>query len=496
MAQPKKTRDSIGFNDNQDPLLHSLVSRIKYLDLPKQELVVKAYSFANEKHEKQLVRSGDRYIHHLVNVAILLADARMDAEGIACALLQDTLLDTETTIDDINKAFTTEIGSLCHELNEVDEEVLGDKAFEAMDEASLQYNQTITISNDIRIVLIKLMKRLVNMRILGVMSPSRRLEISKDTLNVYVPIAHLLGLEKIRRELEDICFQTRHPFRYRALDNALKAVASTQKATLENLSSTIAENLKSEKLTFRIHPNERTPFGVYQQMLRRRRSFTDMSVEISICIVLKCNTNCYQVLGLLHSLFKPLPWTFKDYIAIPKANGYQSLHTTLQTSEARLKVQIRTEEMDSVANLGIVSKWISAYKGDEESRNYIANLQENARANDSNSAENSSQFRSKQHGNVIYINIPGVAERQKELSEELQKTFQLSASNQEELFKILLDIRKKNKISQKEVAKFIGSSAPRVGRVERGEDRCTIDWAKKYASAIGVELALCIDPPK
>jgi len=335
-----------------------------YIDADQVKEVYRAYLFGAEAHEGQTRQSGEPYIYHPLAVARILAEMRMDTKSIIAALLHDVIEDTETAKDRLANEFGEEVAELVDGVSK-----LTQVQFESRAEAQAENFRKMMLAmvQDIRVILIKLADRLHNMRTLGVMPPDKRRRISKETLEIYVPIAHRLGMNNIRVELEDLGFKSHYPMRYRILEQAVKKARGHRKEILEKIRTTIVERLSQEGMDIPVIGREKHLYSIYEKMRTKALTFSEVFDVYAFRIIADKPDTAYRILGFVHNIYKPVPGKFKDYIAIPKANGYQSIHTALfGPFGVPIEVQIRTEEMDTVANVGIASHWL--YKsGDEKS---------------------------------------------------------------------------------------------------------------------------------
>ncbi len=351
-----------------------------YLEPEQVQEVYQAYLIGAEAHEGQRRLSGEPYIYHPLAVARILAEMRLDHKTIAAAILHDVIEDTEIARDQLEELFGEEITALVDGVSK-----LTHIEFESKAQAQAENFRKMMLAmvQDIRVILIKLADRLHNMRTLGVMRPEKKRRIARETLEIYVPIATRLGLNRLRLELEDLGFAAYHPMRSRVLEEALGKARGNRSEIVQKIQSTIEERLRQEELTGEISGREKHLYSIYRKMQNKHLSFSDVTDVFAFRIVVDKVDSCYRVLGAIHNLYKPIPGKFKDYIAIPKANGYQSLHTALLTPYGfPIEVQIRTADMEKVAESGIASHWL--YKsGDhsggiahERAREWLKNLLE------------------------------------------------------------------------------------------------------------------------
>ena len=328
--------------------------------------VYDAYLFGAEAHAGQTRMSGEPYIYHPLAVARILAEMRMDHQSIIAALLHDVIEDTATAKEHLASKFGDDVAELVDGVSK-----LTQVKFESKKEAQAENFRKMILAmvKDIRVILIKLADRLHNMRTLGVMPPAKRRRIAKETLEIYVPIAHRLGMSKIRLELENLGFKSLHPMRARILESAIARARGNRREVLDKVRINIESRLQEEGMDVPVLGREKHLFSIYEKMRSKHLSFTEVFDVYAFRIIVDKPDTCYRVLGVVHNLYKPVPGKFKDYIAIPKANGYQSLHTVLFGPHGiAIEVQIRTEDMEKVANVGIAAHWL--YKTGDDAQRY------------------------------------------------------------------------------------------------------------------------------
>ena len=361
-------------------LRHLIETLESYLSGEQIESIMRAYEFGAEAHKGQTRKTGEPYITHPVAVAQELADMRLDAQAIEAAILHDVVEDTPASIGDIEEQFGTDVALLVDGVSKLDQIQFHSRA-EAQAESFRK--MMLAMIEDIRVILVKLADRLHNMQTLDAMPADKKARIARETLDIYAPIANRLGINRFKVELEDLGFRYLHPFRYRVLENALRRAKGSQRQIVKRISDEIGSSLLAEGIAADIVGREKHLYSIYKKMAEKKRTLSDVADVYGFRIVVDDVTACYQVLGLVHSLYKPMPGRFKDYIAIPRINGYQSLHTTLFGPKGLpLEVQIRTREMDRVAESGVASHW--QYKADEKSdatpqrraREWLSNLAE------------------------------------------------------------------------------------------------------------------------
>jgi guanosine-3',5'-bis(diphosphate) 3'-pyrophosphohydrolase len=341
-------------------LISDLCERLQgYLEPSQVADVYRAYLFGAEAHEGQRRRSGEPFIYHPVEVARTLAAMRLDAQTIMAALLHDVIEDTETAKEQIAKDFGKEVAELVDGVSKISQIHFQTKEEE---QAENFRKMLLAMGRDIRVILIKLADRLHNMRTLEALPRERQREIAGETLEIYAPIANRLGMRRWFHELEDLGFAYRHPMRHRVLEEAVRKRHGNRKAVVEKIERAIVRQLAQEGVAAEVTGREKNLYSIYKKMRQKALPFEQVYDVYGFRIVVDKVDTCYRVLGLIHNLYKPIPGRFKDYIAIPKANGYQSLHTVVfGPFGVSVEIQIRTEEMDRVAGVGVASHWL--YKG-------------------------------------------------------------------------------------------------------------------------------------
>ena len=337
----------------------------EYLEPAQVAEVYRAYLFGAEAHDGQERLTGEPYIYHPLEVARILAEMRMDYKSLVAAILHDVIEDTPTVKDHLAEEFGEEIAELVDGVSK-----LTHIQFESKAEAQAENfrKMILAMTRDLRVILVKLADRLHNMRTLGVMPPAKSRRIARETLDIYAPIANRLGMNSMRLELEDLGFAAMHPMRYRVLAEAVRKARGNRREIVGKIEETIKERLRQEGLAGRVIGREKHLYSLYQKMRGKGVSFADVMDVYAFRIIVDSVDTCYRVLGAVHNLYKPVPGRFKDYVAIPKANGYQSLHTVLFSPYGvPIEIQIRTEDMDRVAEAGIAAHWL--YKSHESGSN-------------------------------------------------------------------------------------------------------------------------------
>ncbi len=358
-----------------------LVSTLKtYLPDDSIDTVVRAYAFGNDAHAGQKRKSGEPYITHPVAVAQELAEMHLDVQAVTAALLHDVVEDTSASLEDIEDEFGHEVAQLVDGVSKLDQIRFRSRA-EAQAESFRK--MMMAMIEDIRVILVKLADRLHNMETLGAMPTDKKKRIARETLDIYAPIANRLGINSLKTRLEDLGFMHLHPFRYRVLEKTLKKSRGNQRQIVNRISSQLQKAMAEDGIEGDVYGREKHLYSIYKKMAEKKRSLSDVVDVYGFRIIVDDVNTCYQTLGLVHQMYKPMPGRFKDYIAIPRINGYQSLHTTLFGPKGLpLEVQIRTRQMNRVAESGVASHWI--YKADEKSdatpqrraREWLSNLAE------------------------------------------------------------------------------------------------------------------------
>ncbi len=339
-----------------------------YIKDPKnRELVKEAYDLAAKKHAGVFRRSGEAYIQHPIEVAYILAQLQAGPETLAAGLLHDTVEDTDLTIPEIEAQFGKDVAMIVDSLTKIQRMKLSHRTeedFEAEDHRKI----FLGMAKDIRVILVKLADRLHNLRTLQSLKPERQKALSKETLEVFTPIAHRLGIYKMQSEMEDLALKYLEPEKYQAILDKLNERESNRHQSLNNLKKRIADLVFEQNIPFRMESRIKSIYSIYRKMYLKQYNFDEIYDVLAIRIITHTVMQCYEILGIVHATFKPIPGRFKDYIAMPKPNMYQSLHTSIVSGDGNIyEVQIRTEEMDSVAEEGVAAHW--KYK---EGSNYNA----------------------------------------------------------------------------------------------------------------------------
>ncbi len=343
-----------------EALSHRLSS---YLEAPQINLVRRAYYYAEQAHDNQKRRSGEAYITHPLAVADILATMHMDHQSLMAAMLHDVIEDTGISKKAIAKQFGDAVADLVDgvsKLTQIEFESHAEKQAENFQKMAL------AMAKDLRVILVKLADRLHNMRTLGAMPSDKKRRIAKETLEIYAPIAHRLGMNDLRLELEDRGFYALYPLRATRLQAALKSARGNRKELVEQIQASLEKRLASENLTSIVIGREKHLFSIYEKMRTKKKFFKEIMDVYAFRIIVDSVDTCYRALGVVHNLYKPVAGEFEDYIAIPKANGYQSLHTVLVGMHGvPIEVQIRTKEMDEMANSGIAAHFLYKSSSDD-----------------------------------------------------------------------------------------------------------------------------------
>ncbi|WP_218354431.1 bifunctional GTP diphosphokinase/guanosine-3',5'-bis pyrophosphate 3'-pyrophosphohydrolase [Alteromonas lipotrueiana] len=335
-----------------------------YLSPERVHLVQEAFILAHEAHDGQMRSSGDPYITHPVAVAGILADMHLDHETLMAALLHDVIEDTHFSEKDLADAFGNTVAELVEGVSKLDK-----LAFSNKQEAQAENFRKMMMAmvQDIRVILIKLADRTHNMRTLGALRPDKRRRIARETLDIYAPIAHRLGIHDVKNELEDLGFQAMYPMRHRALKSAVKQARGNRKEIIDNIRLELDSRLAEYAISATVIGREKHLYSIYRKMLNKELMFNEVMDIYAFRIVVDSVDNCYRSLGAMHSLYKPIETRFKDYIAIPRTNGYQSLHTSLVGPHGiPVEVQIRTHAMDQMADKGVAAHWLYKEPSDSD----------------------------------------------------------------------------------------------------------------------------------
>ncbi|MFL6593385.1 MAG: RelA/SpoT family protein [Luteimonas sp.] len=354
-----------------------------YLPDEQQRLLRRAWSVGAAAHAGQTRRSGEPYITHPVAVAAVLAEQRVDVETLIAAILHDTLEDTPLARSTIAGEFGETVAELVDGVTKLDKLQFQDRQEAA---AESFRKMLLAMARDLRVILIKLADRLHNMRTLAAQTPEARSRIACETLEIYAPIAQRLGMNMIKAELQDLGFHALHPWRHAVMEKRIRTQPLLRREALSRIEAQVAQRLTKEGLQYRLISRIKSPWSIYSKMRSEGKSFDQVMDVFGFRIVVRSVAECYHALGVAHSVFKPLDGRFRDFIAIPKANGYQSLHTVLfGPYGSPIEVQIRTEEMDLIAERGIAAHWTYKHGGTTSSaqtraHSWITDLLESQRA--------------------------------------------------------------------------------------------------------------------
>lgn len=327
-----------------------------YMNADQVRDVYQAYLFGAQSHEGQFRQTGEPYIYHPIAVARILAEMHMDSKSICAAILHDVIEDTPATKEEVSEKFGEDVAELVDGVSKLTEFKFKNKK----EQQAINIQKVLmAMARDIRVILIKLADRLHNMRTLGVMRPEKRRRIANETLDIYVPLARRLGINTLRLELEDLGFRAMYPMRYRILEHAMLKEAGHRKEVIQKIHNGLTLRLDELSIEAQVHSRKKHPYSLYKKMREKNLPYRNIFDVYGMRVVVDSVDDCYRVLGAVHNLFKPIPGKFKDYIAIPKENGYQSLHTILFGPHAiPIEIQIRTSEMDNFAETGIAAHWL------------------------------------------------------------------------------------------------------------------------------------------
>jgi RelA/SpoT family (p)ppGpp synthetase len=355
--------DPIELERPQDKLIRRLCSTLSaYLDQTQIDQCVHAYKVGAAAHNGQFRKSGEAYICHPVSVAITLAEMHMDANGIMAAILHDVIEDTPISKKDLTEQFGAEVAELVDGVTKLTKI---DTKSHAETQAENVRKMFLAMAKDLRVIIVKLADRLHNMQTLGVMPPPKKRRIARETLDIYAPIANRLGMNNIRQKLEALSFEAMYPMRYAVINNAVKKARGNRRKIVGIIENTIKNRLEQANLKCDVAGREKNLYSIYKKMLIKKISLADVFDVYAFRIFCDDVDTCYRVLGIMHNLYKPIPGRFKDYIALPKGNGYQSLHSILiGPYGVPLEVQIRTHEMHRMSESGIAAHWL--YKSDDD----------------------------------------------------------------------------------------------------------------------------------
>lgn len=332
-----------------------------YLDVKDVALVRDAYRFSDQAHLGQFRSSGSPYISHPISVAEICAGWKLDVDAIRAALLHDVMEDQDIAKQELFEKFGPEVAELVDGLSKLDRLEFASKA---QQQAESFRKMLLAMARDIRVILIKLADRLHNMRTLDAVNPEKRRRVARETLEIYAPIAHRLGLNALYRELQDLCFAAIYPNRYEVLEKAVMAARGNRREVLTRIDEQVRAALPTAGIESEVRGREKTLYAIYNKMVKQKKSLSNVLDIYGFRVIVRSLPECYMAMGIVHQLYRPVPGKFKDYIAIPKINGYQSLHTTLVGPFGTpIEFQFRTHDMHQIAEEGVAAHWL--YKGDQ-----------------------------------------------------------------------------------------------------------------------------------
>jgi GTP diphosphokinase / guanosine-3',5'-bis(diphosphate) 3'-diphosphatase len=340
----------------------ALTAKLDYLSEPDRELIRKAYKFADEAHLGQLRGNGDPYITHTIEVAAQCAEWKLDAQALMAALMHDTLEDCGVTKTEVLEKFGSAVAELVDGLTKLDKLEFNTRE---ENQAESFRKMLLAMARDVRVILIKLADRTHNMRTMSDMPRNKWARISRETLDIYAPIAHRIGLNATYRELQELSFRYLHPWRYETLSRAVQRARSRRRDLIQKVQRDVEASFEQAKISISLSGREKTLYSIYRKMDSKHLSFAQVTDMYGFRVIVAGITDCYTALGVIHQLYKPVPGKFKDHIAIAKINGYQSLHTTVVgPSGVNVEFQLRTEAMHLVAESGVAAHWL--YKTREQ----------------------------------------------------------------------------------------------------------------------------------
>ena len=365
----------------------ALLSKLSYLPPDQLDVIADAYEFGAQAHEGQRRYSGEAYITHPIAVAGILADLHLDYQSIAAAIMHDVLEDTPMDKDQIEDRFGAEIAGIVDGVSKLDR-----LSFNSRAEVQVESFRKMMLAmvEDIRVILLKLADRLHNMQTLGALPRDKQHRIARETLEIYAPIANRLGVYALKTELEDYGFLFAYPYRYRVLEKAVRKGQGNQRQLVRRISERLGKALHNAEIEGAVTGRQKHLYSIYRKMTEKRRSLSEIADVFGFRLIVHKPDDCYRALGVVHQIYNPVPGGFKDYIAIPRVNGYESLHTTLfGPNGIPIEVQIRTEEMEQVAETGIAAHW--QYKAEDKkvippqirAREWLASISEMQSAADS-----------------------------------------------------------------------------------------------------------------
>jgi len=357
--------DATPVETESEPIVASMASLQHllegYLDPKDVALVKDAYRFSDQAHLGQFRSSGSPYISHPISVAEICAGWKLDVDAIRAALLHDVMEDQDIAKQELIEKFGSEVAELVDGLSKLDRLEFANKA---QQQAESFRKMLLAMARDIRVILIKLADRLHNMRTLDAVKPEKRRRVARETLDIYAPIAHRLGLNALYRELQDLCFEVIHPNRYKVLEKAVMTARGHRREVLTRIDEQVRTTLPAAGIESEVRGREKTLYGIYSKMVKQKKSLSNVLDIYGFRVIVRTLPECYMAMGIVHQLYRPVPGKFKYYIAIPKVNGYQSLHTTLVGPFGTpIEFQFRTHDMHQIAEEGVAAHWL--YKGDQ-----------------------------------------------------------------------------------------------------------------------------------
>ena len=366
-------KNSREFNISSKKYLDFKKKISKYLNPYQVKKIEKSFNLACDAHKGQVRKSGEAYIHHPLSAASLLADFQLDHESIMAAILHDVIEDTEIGKENLKKSFGVKVAELVDGVSKLDKLSFSTK--EEADAANLR-KMILAMSQDIRVILIKLADRKHNLETIGALDSQKRKKIGKETLEIFAPIALRLGIHSLNKELEDLAFETVYPFRYATLRGMIQKSRGNRKELMEKIKDLIEKKLQDEGLNTSVVAREKHVYGLYKKMKLKEFKFSQINDLFGVRVISNTVDDCYRSLGIIHNLYTPVPGRFKDYIAIPKSNGYQSLHTSIIGPHGLpIEIQIRTKDMNILAESGIASHWFYKSKNIPSLKNYTKEQQ-------------------------------------------------------------------------------------------------------------------------
>jgi GTP pyrophosphokinase len=362
--EPLNGRSRPGKDAGSEATISSLIAKVaSYSPEPEEEMIARAYRVAHSSHRGQHRKSGESFVHHPLCTADLLADLRLDPVTIAAALLHDVLEDTEVTRAELEREFGGEVADMVDGVTKLKRLPSGN--LEEAQAESLR-KMIVAMSKDVRVIIIKLADRLHNMRTLDYLNRETQLKKATETLEIYAPLAHRMGIYSLKWELEDLSFATLHPRRYEEIKRLVAARRGDRESFIAGVADELQGHLRESGVEAEVHGRVKHFYSIYNKMVRRNKEFNEIYDLAGLRVVVDSLRDCYGALGVIHSAWKPIPGRFKDYIAMPKFNMYQSLHTTVMSNEGKLlEIQVRTREMEVTAEYGIAAHWMYKHGTDD-----------------------------------------------------------------------------------------------------------------------------------